>query len=315
MNHPHRAADLPWAPHALPNLAGRVFAVTGASSGIGYFAAEQLAAAGAEVVLASRSTARLEAAASTLRSHVPNVRTHTLEVDLASLASVADAGATLAALPRLDGVLLNGGPMTFDQAARTADGLPSILGAHVVANVALVAALLPTLATRESAHGDLRIAHTSTSFVDLLRADVDDAHRAHRTGIGAYTHAKAVTEIFAFELDRRLRSRGLPAASIVTRPGVGVDAHTPERAGVRDSTTPYRRNPFTLWAQGKDAAAWSAVRALVDPNLSGGELLSPANGRRGLPERVLAPRLTKAAVSADELWRELEQLAKVSLPL
>jgi NAD(P)-dependent dehydrogenase (short-subunit alcohol dehydrogenase family) len=315
MSNPINVSSLPWSPHALPKLAGRVYAVTGASSGIGYFAAEQLAAAGAEIVLASRSSARLEVAASTLRSRVAGARTHVLEVDLASLTSVAEAGAALASLPRLDGLLLNGGPMTFDRAARTVDGLPSILGAHVVANVALVAALVPTLTTREPAPGDFRIAHTSTSFVDLLRADIVDMHRAHRSGIGAYTHAKAITEIFAFELDRRMRARGLHAASIVTRPGIGVDARTPERAGVRDSTTPYRRNPFTPWAQGKDAAAWSAVRALIDPTLRGGELLSPANGRRGLPERVPAPRLTAAAGAADRLWLELEDLAKVRLSL
>ncbi|GAB2510304.1 hypothetical protein GCM10027064_04700 [Microbacterium petrolearium] len=49
-----------WNPDRLPDLRGRVYAVTGATGGIGYFAAEQLAAAGAEVVLVSRSAAKLE---------------------------------------------------------------------------------------------------------------------------------------------------------------------------------------------------------------------------------------------------------------
>jgi short-subunit dehydrogenase len=51
----------------LPDQTGRTHIVTGATAGIGYFAAEQLAGAGARLVLAARSAQRLETAAASIR--------------------------------------------------------------------------------------------------------------------------------------------------------------------------------------------------------------------------------------------------------
>jgi len=307
-----------WDPTHLPDLRGRVYAVTGATAGIGYFAAEQLAGAGAEVVLASRSAAKIVVAADTLRHHVPDAVTRGITVDLASLDSVAAAADELAALPRLDGILLNGGPMELSSRSKTADGLPLLLGAHTVANVALLAQLLPALASGAAARDSVaRIVHTSTGFVGRFPTDASDLSVTPRIGVHAYTKAKTVTEIFAFELDRRLRAAQVPVASIVSRPGVGVDARTPQRAGIRDSTVPYRRNPYTPWAQGKDAAAWSGVRALVDPAATGGQYYAPQEGMRGAPIAV-EPYPHTAHPDPDlasRLWRELEALARTSFAL
>jgi NAD(P)-dependent dehydrogenase (short-subunit alcohol dehydrogenase family) len=306
-----------WTPTALPDHSGRTFVVTGATAGIGYFAAEQLAASGAHVVLASRSATKLGVAQDAIRSRVPDASLASVVIELGSLASVSEAAAELAALPRLDGILLNGGAMSMSRSATTVDGLPILLGTHVAANVRLLAGVLPALIATATEHGTIsRAVHSSTGFVGLRRYDLDDVRRLPWTGIGAYTKAKTVTEVFAFELDRRLRAAGLPVASVVVRPGVGVDAKTPERPGIRDSTTPYQRNPYTPWAQGKDTAAWSAVRALTDPTVRGGEYFAPSGRLRGAP--VAVPTLARTATPegdiADRVWRQLEALAGVQLP-
>jgi NAD(P)-dependent dehydrogenase (short-subunit alcohol dehydrogenase family) len=305
-----------WNPALLPDQTGRTIVVTGATAGIGYFAAEQLAAAGADVVLASRSESKLRLAEASIRAHAPGASVRSVVVDLASLASVDRAAEELQTFPRLDGVLLNGGTMSGWRGAPTADGLPPLLGTHVVANVRLLSGILPALVATGEAHGRAaRIVHTSTGFVTQFRVDVDDVRATPRLAISAYTKAKTVTEVFAFELDRRLRASGQPVASLVVRPGVGVDAKTPERAGIRDTTTPYQRNPYTPWAQGKDTAAWSAVRALTDPAAQGGEYYSPAGRLRGLPVRVepLPRTHTPPAALAASVWEQLEQLAGVPI--
>ena len=307
-----------WNPAHLPDQTGRTYVVTGATGGIGYFAAEQLAAAGAQVVLASRSASKLHAAEEAIRGEVPDASVRSVILELGSFASVDAAAAELATLPRLDGVLLNGGAMNMSRSATTDDGLPILIGTHVVANVRLIAGVLPALIASATEHNTVgRIVHASTGFVGLREYDLEDVAKVPWTGIGAYTKAKTATEVFAFELDRRLKAAGNPVVSVVTRPGVGVDAKTPERAGIRDSTTPYQRNPYTPWAQGKDTAAWPSVRALLDPDVRGGEYFAPSGRLRGEPvaETALARTAAPTGDVALQVWRQLEALAGVQLPV
>ncbi|WP_432512991.1 SDR family NAD(P)-dependent oxidoreductase [Kineococcus sp. SYSU DK001] len=300
-----------WDPTALPDARGRTFAVTGATAGIGYFAAEQLASTGAHVVLASRSRAKLDRAAASIRHQVPGAAVSTVVLDLASLSSVRRAGEEIAGLDRLDGVLLNGGSMSTARGTTTEDGHPELLGTHVVANVALTTALLPAL-TRSGG----RVVHTTTGFVRRWRPPVTDVTTPHRGFFRSYTWAKTVTELYAHELDHRLRAAGSPVASVLTFPGVGVDARTPARDGVFDPRTQGRRNPFTPWAQGKDTAAWAGVRGLLDPGLRGGELVGPPDGRRGRPGPVASNPHTARPDPARiaRVWAQLHELAGVTAP-
>lgn len=302
-----------WNPHRLPDLVGRVYAITGATGGIGYFAAEQLAAAGAEVVLASRSAEKLRRASAAIEERVPDAVTHHVQIDLTSLASVAAAADQFAALPSLDGIFLNGGPMEFSGKARTQDGLPLLLGAHVVANAVLISRLLPFLSEQRTEPRRGRVVHASSSFVKHFPMRLDHLDRTPRTGIAAYVKAKSATEVFAYELDRRIRAAGLPVSSILTHPGVGVDAKTPRRTGIRDETVRYQRNPYTRWAQGKDTAAWSGVRALTDPHAQGGEYYGPTHGARGEPIRIDANPATANPPPriAAKVWSDLTDLSGI----
>jgi NAD(P)-dependent dehydrogenase (short-subunit alcohol dehydrogenase family) len=306
-----------WNPLNLPDQTGRTIVVTGSTAGIGYFAAEQLAGAGARLVLAARSPQRIEAAAASIRDRVPGAEVQGVLVDLASRDSVERAADELIALGHIDGLLLNGGAMSGWR-TRNADGLPLTLATHVVANVGLVTRLLPTLVASGTSERPSRIVHASSGFVDRARRiRLDDPRRASRIGVVAYTQAKAFTEVLAFELDRHLRAHGLPVLSLVSRPGVGVDVKTPERAGVHESNTRSRPNPYTRRAQGKDAAAWSAVRALTDPAAQGGGLYAPANGIAGPPALIDPPAHTAHpdAGVAEQLWASVADLAGVESPL
>jgi short-subunit dehydrogenase len=91
----------------IPDLAGRLAVVTGASDGIGQVIAARLAEAGAEVILPVRNAAKGEAAAVRLRERVPGAKVSTRPLDLSSLRSVAAFTEGLVAEGRPVGILVN----------------------------------------------------------------------------------------------------------------------------------------------------------------------------------------------------------------
>ena len=84
-------------------LSGSTAVVTGSTAGIGYAIAEELARAGAAVVVNGRSQARVDAALASLRAALPEAQLRGVAADLAS---AQGAAAFIAAVPQTD-ILIN----------------------------------------------------------------------------------------------------------------------------------------------------------------------------------------------------------------
>src|SRR3954471_2599182 len=96
-------APMGWTPAQMPDQSGRTAVVTGPTvGGLGYFTALGLLRAGARVVLAGRSAAKLEEARAGLLLEVPGGEVDRLELDLTSLSAVRAAAATAADLGAID---------------------------------------------------------------------------------------------------------------------------------------------------------------------------------------------------------------------
>lgn len=215
--------DATWNQH-LPDQHGKTFVVTGGNAGIGYFAAEQLARAGGQVIIACRNSDRARTAQDAIRSQVPDARTGFVAFDLTSLAAVRTAALELAEFPRIDAVILNAGVMAASRKDETtADGFPPLIGSYL-GNFAFVAHLL-----NHAEPG--RVVHTSSNYV-RASVDVTDLTAAPGSTMAEYARSKTAIEVFGFELDRRLRAAGRSTASIMSRPGMAVDARTPRRPGL-----------------------------------------------------------------------------------
>ncbi|WP_431911060.1 SDR family NAD(P)-dependent oxidoreductase [Nonomuraea jabiensis] len=275
-----------WDVRRLPPAEGKHFLITGGNAGIGYFVAEQLAGTGATVILGSRDPAKAEAARASIRARVPGADVRHLRLDLADLSSLEASvdALRLERLERLDAVVCNAGVL-LDQPRRqvTGDGNELMFATNHLGHFALVHWLAPLLMGTPGS----RVVTTGSFTAKSESLDLDDLqstrdYRPKRT----YARSKLAQMLFGFELDRRLRAAGSTTLSVVTHPGGALDSLTPARPPVHLPTTGERLRalPAGLLLHGKEAAAWPAVRAVLDPSVRGGQLWGPrVFGIRGLP--------------------------------
>ncbi|WP_091413734.1 SDR family NAD(P)-dependent oxidoreductase [Friedmanniella luteola] len=298
--------DLP----VLPDLSDRTVLVTGANAGLGYFATEQLAAAGAHVLLACRSAERAARAVAAVRARVPGARLDVAGLDLADLGSVAACARAVDV--GLDAVLCNAGVTGTDGRRTTADGLELMMGGNAFGHLALVAGLADRL--RPGA----RVVTVGSIASRWSPLDLDDlqAERGFRS-FRQYGRSKTAAMALAFTLDRRWRAAGRDGLALAAHPGFAVDVLSPSRPGVVEPSAVARRlaRPARLLVQGKDAGAWPLVHACVGAGVRGGGYWGPGGVQEllGPPAPARAHDHVRSSDTGDRLWAAAEQATGLSL--
>ncbi|MGW0056573.1 SDR family NAD(P)-dependent oxidoreductase [Nocardia nova] len=290
---------------------GKTILVTGASAGIGYFVAEQLAAAGATVALGCRDTAKAGLAIKAIRRRVPHARPLSVPLDLADLSALP---ATVDALgvERLDAVVLNAGILlSAPQRRVNSRGHEAMFATNHLGHFALVAHLMPRLRAASRS----RVVTVGSFAARSERLDLGDLqserdYRPERT----YGRSKLAQMMIGFELDRRLRACGAGTASILAHPGGALDSLTPSRPPlfVHPPAQRLRGLPAGVVLHGKHAGAESIVRATLDAEITGGELWGPrVFGLRGRPHRETPHAHMTDVDTAAELWDACADLTGV----
>ncbi|SDK02217.1 NAD(P)-dependent dehydrogenase, short-chain alcohol dehydrogenase family [Cryobacterium psychrotolerans] len=308
-----------WNPRTLPPLAGKTFVVTGANAGLGYFTSEQLAAAGAHVVLACRNPDRADAALAALRGRVQGASVSTITLDVADLESVRSASESLLQFPRIDGLILNAGIVHPPRDRQVSpDGNELVFATNYLGHFALTAQVLPALLRTPGS----RVVSLGSMISRLMDSALDDLQL--ETGYDlwkAYAQSKIAMQVFGFELDRRLRESGVggPAGvqSMVAHPGYSISGLTSGIPGVNEPTRRKRvigGLPLAIGAQGKHQGAWPIVRSAVDPDAVGGQYYGPRWLTRGRPARQAPTRTSRDAAIAARLWSRSEALLGVPFP-
>ena len=305
-----------WDPRSLPDLAGRVYLVTGSNAGLGYFASEQLVRAGAKVLMSARHPNRLSAARAAIRRRVPDAAadaTEPLILDTSNLASVRSAAASVRGRGGLDGVLLNAGIVHPPKERETTiDGNEVVFATNALGHYALGGELLTALAEASGRMVWLGSMSTSLTPYDPVDPQLTDRYTAWR----AYVQSKVATAALGFEADRRLRAADIGVASVVAHPGYSTGGRTPGIVGVNEPSRAkrFRDNLQAAIAQSKERGAWSLVRALTDPEIEGGEFWGPRTGSRGEPRRQTAAKITRDPEVGARLWDVAETATGVHWP-
>jgi len=197
-------------------LAGRVFLVTGANTGIGRATAEELARRGASVYVASRSAGKGEAAVAAIRAAAGSDSVWFLPLDLADLSSVrACADAFLARGEPLHVLVNNAG--VAGKRGVTRQGFELTFGVNHLGHFALTSALLDRLG--ESAPARV-VTVASDAHYSARGIDWDALRRPARgiTGLNEYATSKLCNVLFSQELARRTAGTGVTTYAL--HPGV-----------------------------------------------------------------------------------------------
>ncbi len=189
------------------DLTGQRVLVTGVSAGLGVETARALVARGADVVGTARDLAKARAASGVIAGP-GSFRLE--ECDLASLASVrACADRLVAEGLGFDAIITNAGVMACPQGTTT-DGFETQFGTNHLGHFVLVNRLLPLL--RPGA----RVVSVASGGHRNSDVDLDDPgfERTEYNPFVAYGRSKTANILFAVELDRRLRDKGIRAVAL-----------------------------------------------------------------------------------------------------
>ena len=260
-------------------MAGRVCAITGASSGLGYETALALARKGATVALLCRSVERGAAARARIAAATGNEDLHVVHCDMANLDTVhAAAGELLARFDALH-VLVNNAGLMLMQRRITVDGLEETfqvnhLGAFLLTDLLRdrLVASAPARVVTVSSFGHRG---TAIDFGDL------QSERFYE-GFAAYCRSKLANVMFTYELARRLE-------------GTGVTANTLHPGFVR---TGFGHGSGARHARAGDALAGAAARRLGAAGRAHAGVARRRTGNRR-SQRPVLPRPPGAPVVAD----------------
>jgi NAD(P)-dependent dehydrogenase (short-subunit alcohol dehydrogenase family) len=308
----------PWTTQQIPDQSGRLAVVTGANSGIGFETAKGLAIAGAEVVMATRSAEKGEAAAAEIRAAAPRAVVRREALDLSSLDSVAAFAEGRHRDGRaIDLLVNNAGIMAVPRRILTADGFELQLGTNFLGHYALTARLLDLLRAAASP----RVITVSSSAAHLGRLHLDDLQLERGySAWGAYAQSKLATSVFALELERRSRAGDWGLLSAASHPGGSrtnlqtTGART--GGGGRRSTEVLTNLLGSVPGVTQSAVdgALATLLAATGPEVRGGDYYGPSRhlGMVGPPGPARLPRRALDQQAAAALWTAAEGLTGVS---
>lgn len=247
----------------------KIILLTGSSRGLGQATAQVLAQHGHALILSSRSAAQGEAACCAVRAVAPSAQVEAVTIDLASTASIRQAGQQLSAR-RIDVLFHCAGIMQQSPVRRTtADGFEETLGVNVLAPMLLTRLLLPCLGRSPGARvicvtsrmhrpgGRGAAVHFEPDNPELLQGY--DPNRA-------YKNSKLALLWFTYELARRLRASAIGVHAVC--PGfVPTTAAESVHGAMRFFLRYVLR--FMPFATSKEVAARNLAALVLNPALAG----------------------------------------------
>ena len=320
----------PFTPEA-QSLKGKLIVITGGNTGLGLESGKRLAAAGATIVLTSRSTTKGEKAVQSIKDYVSettgetNENVFTLPLDLCDLESVKRFPALLKDteafkdINHVDVLLNNAGVMAVPDLQITKDGFEKTFQSNHLGHFALTASLEPLLNPERS-----RVVNVSSMAYLISSKGLDMSNLNGEKEFSpwdAYGKSKIENILFTNELQRRANEVGKKITAVSLHPGavrtdlpryiVGEDKFVSMQDATPTIVDELKLLPLMYFTKGVDRGASSQIFLSAfqgkDEEIAGKFFFN-------MKDTKLAPAALDKDVAKD-LWSVSEKMSGIKFQL
>jgi NAD(P)-dependent dehydrogenase (short-subunit alcohol dehydrogenase family) len=287
-------------------ITGKTVLITGASSGLGFEAAVQLARRGAHIVMACRSG--IPEKGELVRKLSGNPRVEMIHVDLSDMESIVRMAATLKKLSLQPDVVICNAAVVPLKSRKTRQGLEEMFMVNYLSTFLLVRLLLEN-----------NLLNTGGDSIPRIIVVSSESHRNPRSfdweGFGKYReytmgktvelygYYKLLLTTFACELSRRLNSSGQTRCSVfVLCPGP-INSNIAREAPA--IFKPILKLVFSIFFRSPEKAVQPVLYFACSPEVSGKSL-----DYLFLMSRKEMDSKATDAQNGESLWRYSEELLK-----
>lgn len=304
--------------------ASKTVIITGATSGLGYYCALDIARSGQDwhIVIASQNLLRVEEAVRNLMTETEYPSIEGMALDLASLASVRRFVQDFIAgeRPPLQAIVCNAGIQVVSDTLYTEDGFEKTFGVNHLGHFLLINLLLSHLSDRSRivfVSSDTHNPDAKTGMPDpqyqnaklLAFPDEDNETDIGNVGRRRYTTSKLCNVLCAYELSRRLQKQQSKITVNAFNPGLMLDTKLSRDYSQAEIAALSTAIPSSVVEKARSSKTMGAAlaRLILDP------LLDNATGKYfdGL-EEIQSSDESYDEQKATELWESSTELVKLS---
>ncbi|NKI33037.1 SDR family oxidoreductase [Croceivirga thetidis] len=296
-----------WTPDRIGNLYGKVFVITGTTSGTGFEASKILLSKGAKVVMLNRNLKKAEDTIRSLKQGLGNdIDVINIQMDLSRQASVKKAAEeVLQTTSQIDALICNAAIAQVPKQMITEDGWESQMGTNYYGNWTLQALLFPII---EKSKGRIVTVGSMGYDMGIKTIKFDDLNWDNGyTPNNAYSQSKLAQIMSIYELQDRLQEVGKTAVkAYACHPGASRTNLISTSGSLMMRIMFYLMMPLT---QSAEKGAYPQLMCATEPNLDQSGFYGPT-GRSNWVGPVGAHKIEPHAKDkevAKRLWELSEK--------
>lgn len=291
-----------WDSENISDQKGKVFIVTGSSSGLGYETAKVLANKNATVIVAVRNEVKGNAAVEKIKAENPNADIQVMLVDLSNLESVHKFAENFKEKFKKLDILINNAGVMNPPYTKTKDGFELQFGTNHLGHFALTGLLIDLIKNTPNS----RIVNVSSTSHKIGKLNFDDLNweaRRYNT-FRSYGDSKLANLYFTKELQKRLNKQSS---------GVIVASAHPGASATELSRHSLFFRILSLFVQNSKMGALPTLYAAIAPDVQGNDYIGPGGFQEfgGYPKKVEPAAHAKKDDVAAKLWDVSEKMTGV----